>query len=153
MRNFILEILAWPRSYALLSWFDREFTRPYIALLQRTTRVLSNGKPPCSDQGQGEMIQFYEEHAASVLRAASTAKREVLVFDPAMSWEPLCKFLNFPTPTCAYPHLNSTQEALELEWKLYWQRWRVVASGVIWKFFFSGMLGAIVALGMTTSKM
>jgi hypothetical protein len=34
----------------------------------------------------------------------------LLVFNPAMGWEPLCEFLGVPVPDVPFPHVNTTSE-------------------------------------------
>ncbi|MEP2935604.1 MAG: sulfotransferase family protein [Gilvibacter sp.] len=36
-------------------------------------------------------------------------KKQLLVYDVAQGWEPLCEFLNLPIPTEAFPHLNKKE--------------------------------------------
>lgn len=129
MKTFILEILAWKRSYSLLSFFDVEFTKPYMNLLNRTTRVLSQGIDPTTNDAATVMKEYYDNHIRDVRSEALRANRKLLVFESSMGWTPLCEFLDRPVPDAAvpYPHLNSTQEALKLEWALYWNRWNVAA--------------------------
>lgn len=53
-------------------------------------------------------IAVYEAHNAAVLREVPPA--QLLVFNPAEGWEPLCRFLGVPVPDQAFPKINSTQE-------------------------------------------
>jgi hypothetical protein len=56
------------------------------------------------------------EHVISVLRAheadviATVPREQLLVFDVAQGWEPLCTFLGVPVPPTQFPRTNSTEE-------------------------------------------
>ena len=144
MKSFTLEILAWQKSFALLSFLDREFTAPYMALLNRTTRVLSGGIEPMDPAARPMMEEFYDEHTRRVEQLAAANGRELLIYEPGMGWESLCDFLGVPVPESPYPHLNSTAEALRLEWDLYWERWGVVVRGGLRRWFLPVVLGILV---------
>ena len=59
---------------------------------------------------------FDHDHVLSVLRGheadviASVPADELLVFDVADGWEPLCTFLGVPVPETPFPRTNSTAE-------------------------------------------
>ena len=57
-------------------------------------------------------LSAYRKRAADV--EAVIPRERLLIFDVAEGWEPLCRFLNVPAPTTAFPHVNSTEEW----WKL-----------------------------------
>lgn len=141
MRTFILEILSW-RSYTCLSYFDHEFTAPYLALLKRTTSVLSRGRTPYKPSAYPALLQSFNDHVERVRRLVP--REQLLEFNPKQGWVPLCQFLNVSIPTGDFPHLNCTQAAIQLEKDLFWERWYWVASH-IWKkigaVFFTFMLG------------
>ena len=144
MKSFILEILAWRKPFALLACVDREFTAPYMALLSRTTRVLSGGIEPTDPAARPMMEEFYDEHTRRVEQLAAANGRELLIYEPGMGWESLCDFLGVPVPKFPYPHLNSTAEALQLEWDLYWERWGVVVRGGLRRWFLPVVLSILV---------
>ena len=144
MKTFIIEILCWQKSFAILSLFDRQFTAPYMALLNRTTTVLSGGIPPTDPAAQPAMDEFYDRHTRRVEQLAAARGKELLIYEPGMGWEPLCDFLGVPVPKSPYPHLNSTAEALALEWELYWERWGVVVRGALRKWFLPLLFGVLV---------
>jgi hypothetical protein len=56
------------------------------------------------------------DHAVRVLRAhehdviASVPESQLLVFDVAAGWPPLCEFLGVPIPDTPFPRANSTPE-------------------------------------------
>ncbi|KAK5988336.1 hypothetical protein PT974_12486 [Cladobotryum mycophilum] len=138
MRSFIIEILTW-RSYDFLSLFDREFTAPYLALLNRTTRVLSKGQTPYKQSARPALLQSFDAHQELVRRVVP--KERLLEFNPKQGWEPLCEFLDMPTPKGDFPHLNSTRDAIQLETELFWARWYWVAQRM------GKRMGMIVAVG------
>ena len=90
------------------------------------------------------MEEFYDGHTRRVERLAAASGRELLVYEPGMGWGPLCAFLGVPVPESPYPHLNSTAEALRLEWDLYWERWGVVVRGGLRRWFLPVVLGILV---------
>ncbi len=63
--------------------------------------------------------RFDREHVINVLRAhehdviASVPPDELLVFDVADGWVPLCAFLGVDVPDVPFPHTNSTAEFRE----------------------------------------
>ncbi|KAM5505622.1 hypothetical protein McaMca56_000269 [Microsporum canis] len=124
MQKLILEILSW-KSWPVLCYFDREFSAPYQALLNRTTSVLSKGLPPCEPSSQPALVQSFEEHNERV--RAAVPKERLLEFRADQGWGPLCDFLGVPVPEGKYPHLNSGKDAMQLETALYWSRWYCVA--------------------------
>jgi hypothetical protein len=145
MQKFILEILSW-RSMRLLSYLDPEFTGPYQALLNRTTTVLSQGRPPCAPSSVPALLASFDSHYERV-RTAVPADR-LLEFHPGMGWEPLCEFLGVEVPEGAFPHLNSGSEAMKLEIELYWDRWRAVGKRFVKPLvLFLGLWGFLVCLG------
>lgn len=120
MQKFILEILSW-RSLPILCFLDREFMGPYIALLSRTTSVLSQGYIPNKSSAYPAFLESYDKHIDNVRRAVPEGK--LLEFHPDQGWHSLCTFLNKPTPDGPYPHLNNSQDAMRKEHSLYWSRW------------------------------
>lgn len=57
------------------------------------------------------VLAVYEAHNAAV-RAAVPA-RQLLEYDVAEGWEPLCAFLGVPVPDEPFPRRNTTQDFLE----------------------------------------
>jgi hypothetical protein len=123
MQNFILSILSW-KSYTLLSYFDREFTAPYLALLKRTTSVLSKGQTPYKPCAYPALLESFDAHEERV--RCVVPKERLLEFSPNQGWGPLCEFLDLPVPEEDFPHLNSTRDAIQLENELFWERWSLV---------------------------
>lgn len=64
--------------------------------------------------------QFEREHALRVFREhnaevqASIPAERLLVFEVKQGWEPLCQFLGKPVPDEPFPHVNDTQDFLNL---------------------------------------
>jgi hypothetical protein len=56
---------------------------------------------------EGHLVSRYECHNEEVRRVIP--KERLLVYNVSESWEPLCRFLNVPTPAAAFPRTNSTQ--------------------------------------------
>ncbi len=52
--------------------------------------------------------RLFVEHIEEVKRTVPSDR--LLVFDPAMGWEPLCVFLGLPVPDVPFPHVNTTNE-------------------------------------------
>ena len=53
------------------------------------------------------LIRRFNEHVASVRETIEPER--LLVFEVADGWEPLCEFLELPTPKEAFPHVNDTE--------------------------------------------
>jgi len=60
------------------------------------------------DFSEANVIAAFELHNAEVV--ASIAPERLLVFDPAMGWEPLCAFLGVAVPDTPFPRTNSREE-------------------------------------------
>jgi len=54
------------------------------------------------------MTDFFARHTAEVV--ATVPKEQLLVFNVAEGWEPLCKFLGVPVPETPYPRENTTEQ-------------------------------------------
>jgi hypothetical protein len=57
------------------------------------------------------MTSYFEKHNAEV--EAGAAKKQLLVYDVAQGWEPLCKFLGVAVPNAPFPKVNSREEMQE----------------------------------------
>jgi hypothetical protein len=57
------------------------------------------------------VIDVYNAHNAEV--QALVPAQQLLTFDPADGWEPLCAFLGVAVPDGPYPRTNTTQEFVE----------------------------------------
>jgi hypothetical protein len=53
---------------------------------------------------RGHAVAVFERHVANVV--ATCRPDRLLVFDVAQGWEPLCSFLDVPTPNRPFPRLN-----------------------------------------------
>lgn len=60
-------------------------------------------------------ISVFTAHNAAV-RATIPAER-LLVYTVDQGWEPLCAFLECPVPAISFPHLNSSRQFTEVEWR------------------------------------
>jgi hypothetical protein len=60
------------------------------------------------DFSEANVIAAFERHNAEVV--ATIALERLLVFDPAMGWEPLCAFLSVPVPATPFPRTNDRAE-------------------------------------------
>lgn len=139
MRNSILEILSW-KSWTILSYFDPEFTGPYLALLQRTTSILSKGIPAYKEAAYPALLQSFDEHHEHV-RAVVPAGN-LLEFHPSQGWTPLCSFLQIPEPEVEFPHLNEPSSLVQIRRDMFWERVNLVAGKAGKRI---GMLGLAVA--------
>ena len=61
-----------------------------------------------NDLGRDNAIRVLRAHEADVI--ASVPADELLVYDVAEGWEPLCAFLGRPVPDAPFPRTNSTAE-------------------------------------------
>lgn len=60
-------------------------------------------------------IAVFSAHIDKV-KATIPAKR-LLVYSVDQGWEPLCAFLDRDLPAISFPHLNSSRQFTEVEWK------------------------------------
>jgi hypothetical protein len=58
------------------------------------------------------MIAAFKRHNAEVERTIHGER--LLVYDVAVGWEPLCKFLGVPAPDTPFPRTNSREEMAAL---------------------------------------
>lgn len=61
-----------------------------------------------NDLGHDNVLACLRAHEADVV--ASVDPSELLVYDVAEGWEPLCEFLGVPVPLVPFPRTNSTSE-------------------------------------------
>ncbi len=57
---------------------------------------------------RNHVLNVYRAHNAAV--KAEVPAKQLLVFDGADGWEPLCAFLGVPVPSEPYPSINTTAE-------------------------------------------
>jgi hypothetical protein len=82
---------------------------PHIqALAQMATEMIAVQTFGSALTDKGAAIAAYRRRTEDV-RAAIPPER-LLVFDVAEGWQPLCRFLDVPTPVTPFPHLNSADE-------------------------------------------
>ena len=98
------------------------------------------------------MEEFYDRHTRRVEQLAAARGMGLLIHEPGMGWEPLCDFLGLPVPKSPYPHLNSTAEALQLEWELYWERWNAVVRGALWRLFFPFLSSVLIGRYLVAAR-
>lgn len=60
-------------------------------------------------------ISVFNQRIADVQAAFPSSR--LLTFDVREGWEPLCKFLGCDIPAISFPHLNSSKQFAETEWK------------------------------------
>lgn len=65
-------------------------------------------------QDKDYVIEVFNSHNQRVIE--EVPKDQLLVFEAAEGWEPLCQFIDVPIPDEPYPRVNSTEEFAE--------RWR-----------------------------
>lgn len=126
MKATILEQISW-RSWSLLALVDRDFSRPYWALLNSVVSVWSCGLPAWRPSSHPVMMKSMEEHNALVRRVVPPER--LLEFHPSDGWAPLCEFLDVPTPDRKFPHVNDGKYFVGFHVSLYWRRWFHAALG------------------------
>lgn len=101
------------------AWYDSISSTIFLALEQptaddRLTRMRAWTRKLIFDQTFANRLD--RDHVVSVLRAheadviASIPEEELLVYDVAEGWPPLCSFLGTAVPDEPFPRLNSTAE-------------------------------------------
>ena len=81
---------------------------PNLARWRVKTRQLIFEQTFGDDLGHDNVIAQLKAHEADVI--ASVDPEELLVYEVADGWEPLCAFLGVPVPTEPFPRINSTAE-------------------------------------------
>ncbi len=59
---------------------------------------------------------LFDAHHAEVI--SHVPEDRLLIYEPGQGWEPLCNFLELPTPKESYPHLNKKENFLDMMDKL-----------------------------------
>ena len=142
----ILPLTSWRVWDYFLVPFDTYFCRQYIPMLRRNLEIWTLETPwpgPIDVATARESLRkYHEKHYEEVRNLAKEQGREVLEFNPAMGWEPLCKFLGKPVPSEPYPFINEAKSLVDLH---HWVvRIRVLAVLGKWLPF----LGAAAAIGV-----
>jgi hypothetical protein len=86
------------------------------------------------DWSKKNVIQCYNDHNKRVQQECP--QEQLLVFDVAEGWKPLCEFLDKPIPNVPFPHANDTKEFSTL-----FRNVRIVTSVIVL------VLPAIIAAG------
>jgi len=105
-----LDLTSWPCSwFAFLMGDDVQIVWD-----------LSDEVPSSSSQGLGlfsaviagrdTAVEFYHDHVQEVKK--HVPEDQLLMFDVKQGWEPLCKFLDIPTPDFPFPRVNDTEAIL-----------------------------------------
>ena len=61
--------------------------------------------------GKEESVRFYNNWVKHVKK--TVPPNRLLVFEAKQGWEPLCQFLDLPTPEGKFPHVNNTRAHLQ----------------------------------------
>ena len=86
-------------------------------------------------EDQQYAIEVYNKHVEEVKRVIP--REQLLLFDVASGWEPLCQFLGDPVPEVPFPRLNDTAS--------FRRATRILETGL---YVFWGISIAAVATGM-----
>jgi Sulfotransferase domain len=126
--HFYKELAArYPEAKVILSLRDPErwYDSMSETILKAMSQLGANTKLPADAPGRfaeiivakqtfnhdfsrANVIAAFERHNAEVRRAIPAER--LLVFDAAMGWGPLCKFLGVPVPATDFPRTNSREE-------------------------------------------
>lgn len=130
--NFYKELMEhYPNAKVLLTvrdpdaWYDSCRNTIYAIYRKPTMKLLTRLLPPLRRflamnermiwqgnfggrfEDRAHAIAVFNQHNAEVIR--SVPAERLLVFDVKQGWEPLCRFLEVPTPSIPFPHLNDTR--------------------------------------------
>jgi hypothetical protein len=104
---------AWYRSMnkTIFESLDRpidEDDDPVVADHQRMTRALVIDRTFGGDLGRDHVLAVLAAHEQDVI--ASVPADDLLVYDVAEGWEPLCEFLDVAVPDEPFPNTNTTAD-------------------------------------------
>ena len=105
---------SWWKSYSatigtLMASYQKAPLPPHVRdMIEATADMIEKQTfgGPSSDR-EGALAAF--RRRTDEVRAAVAPER-LLVFDVAEGWEPLCRFLERPTPEEPFPHVNTTED-------------------------------------------
>jgi len=95
----------WARPLGLISKQIRRFLELTDAIIERELGVVEHDAN----------IATFHRHNESV--RAGVPADNLLVFEVAQGWEPLCEFLNVPVPAEPFPHLNEGMASIRDKFK------------------------------------
>jgi hypothetical protein len=87
---------------------DHETDDELLTRWRTKTRKLIFDQTFGNDFGRDNVLAVLRAHEADVI--ASVPPEQLLVYDVAEGWEPLCAFLDLPVPDQPFPRTNSTAE-------------------------------------------
>ena len=87
---------------------DGAVTDPDVLARSAMVRHLINDKQFGGDLSKAHVLDVYRKNGEAVRREVPAD--QLLVFDPAQGWGPLCAFLGVAVPEAAYPMTNTTEE-------------------------------------------
>lgn len=102
MQGTIWQLMRWP-SYRILRYVEPELVGSFLKLLEAIFHVHNGNK-----YGGAEAEEAFLAHNQRI-RELVPAKN-LLELSPPFDLTTLCDFLGKPTPSCGYPHVNSTDE-------------------------------------------
>lgn len=126
MQNTAQKVVTqWP-TWWLLQWFDPDIVGPWY---RAATLCM-----PLFGRTEQELRQNFIDHYAHVRRVVP--KEQLLEFDVAKGWEPLCEFLGCEVPAGKpYPRINDTVGFVEFHrqmwWRSFWTHFAPKVSAVI----------------------
>ena len=95
----VLKLLCHPEKHYIYDTFTYV---PDLFIFSGLFDTTASGKE-CS-------VAFYNNWVRHVKQTVPADR--LLVFEPKQGWQPLCKFLNLPTPEGSFPHVNDTPAML-----------------------------------------
>lgn len=102
-------VMGWP-SWRILRYLDSEFVGPWYRFAMLFFGVYGVGSA---------MRQKYLDHYAHVREVVP--KDDLLEFEAAKGWGPLCEFLGCDRPEGDYPRINDSGDFVKLHEHLWWE--------------------------------
>ena len=96
--------------FAAMGLFKPEF-KNRLAAWEISERLIWQGIFQSRFTDKAFAIELFNQHSAEVKRTVPSDR--LLVYNLKEGWEPLCRFLEVPTPDQPFPHLNDTASFLE----------------------------------------
>jgi hypothetical protein len=129
IENSFFRVAGWRIWPWLLMKYDTAFSLPYMTLVRRVLELWTGLPWPAAGYftaAKPALREFYAKHNDEVRTLARVQGRELLEFNPANGWGPLCAFLGKDVPAEPYPRTNEGNYVINLHRVLVAMRLKAV---------------------------